>query len=78
MSSSFGLATLWRHSGGSATYSHEQNLFAFMKRNIEKMKLRVRILPFMGHIATDKGLCVDPRKVRGIIEMSRPTDVAGV
>ena len=66
--------------------SHDHNFFAFLKRceergvklNSDKMKLRVRKVPFIGHIARDKGLCVDPRKVRAITEMPRPTDVAGV
>ena len=43
-----------------------------VKLNIEKVKLA----PSIGHIATDKGLCVDPRKVQAIIEMPRLTDVA--
>ena len=46
-----------------------------VKLNIGKMKLRVMEVPFVGHRATDKGLCVDPRKVRAIIEMPRQTDV---
>ncbi|KAI0227692.1 hypothetical protein LSAT2_021793 [Lamellibrachia satsuma] len=43
-----------------------------VKLNIEKVKLN----PSIGHIATDKGLCVDPQKVQAIIEMPRLTDVA--
>ena len=35
-------------------------------------------MPFIGHIATDEGLCVDPANVRAIIEMPAPTDKAGV
>ena len=35
-------------------------------------------MPFIGHVATDKGLCVDPTKVCAITEMTRPTDVAAV
>ena len=67
-----------------AQRSHSHNLLTFMKRckerfvNIEKMKLRVREVPFIGHIATDKGLCVDPRKVRAITEMPQMTDVTGI
>ena len=33
---------------------------------------------FIGHIAMDKGLRVDPAKVRAISEMTAPTDKAGV
>ena len=35
-------------------------------------------MPFIGHITTDKGLRVDPAKVRAIREMPAPTDMAGV
>ena len=50
--------------------SHDHNLLAFLKRYEErsvklisdKLKLRVREMPFIGHIATDKGLRVDSRK----------------
>ena len=51
--------------------SHEHNLLAFLKHceerdvklNSDKMTLRAQEVPFVGHIATDKGLCVDPRKL---------------
>lgn len=69
-----------------AVRNHDQNLAAFLQRctvrgiklNTEKVKLRLHKVPFIGHIATDKGLCVDPNKVRAIAEMPPPTDVAGV
>ena len=69
-----------------AVRDHDQNLAAFLQRctdrgiklNSEKVKLRSREVPFIGHIATDKGLCVDSAKVRAIVEMPPPTDVAGV
>ena len=69
-----------------AQRSHDHNLLTFikhyeercMKLNIEKMKLRVQEVPFIGHIATDMGLCVDPRNVRAITKMPQPTDVAVV
>lgn len=69
-----------------AVHNHDQNLAAFLRRctdrglklNAEKVKLRLREVPFIGHIATDKGLCVDPAKVRAIMDMPPPTDVAGV
>ena len=35
-------------------------------------------VPFIGHVATDKGLCVDPHKVKAIADMPPPTDVAAV
>ena len=33
---------------------------------------------FVGHVATDKGLRVDPDKVRAVVKMPIPTDKAGV
>ena len=32
----------------------------------------------IGHVATAKGLCVDPNKVQAIMEMPPPSDVAAV
>ena len=42
------------------------------------MSLRKQKVPFIGHVATDKGLQADPTKVHAIMQMPRPTDVAGV
>ena len=69
-----------------AVIDHDQNLDMFLKRgaargiklNAEKVSLRMREVPFIGHVATDSGLCVDPSKVQAIREMSPPTDIAGV
>ena len=69
-----------------AVRNHDQNLAAFLQRctkqgiqlNAEKMKLRLHEVPFIGHIATDKGLRADPAKVCAIVGMPPPTDVAGV
>ena len=70
----------------NAIKDHDQNLEEFLQRcaargvklNSNKVSLRQREVPFIGHIATDRGLCVDPAKVRAIVEMPQPTDVAGV
>ena len=35
-------------------------------------------VPFIGHRATEQGLCMDPAKELTIKEMSTPKDVAGV
>ena len=35
-------------------------------------------MPFIGHIATDEGLRVDPAKVRAIVEMPAFKDKAGI
>ena len=35
-------------------------------------------MPFIGHVATAEGLCVDPNKVQAILEMPPPEDIAAV
>ena len=49
-----------------------------VKLNTDKHNPRMTEVPFIGHIATDKGLRVDPAKVRAISEMPASTDKAGV
>lgn len=74
------------HTHLEAVHDHDQSLMAFLQRceaqgvvlNTEKFTLRQKEVPFIGHIATDEGLRVDPSKVRAIIEMPAPTDKAGV
>ena len=69
-----------------ASQNHDRCLLAFLRRceernvrlNPEKVKLRQTKVLFIGHVATDKGLQVDPAKVRAITEMPTPTDKAGV
>ena len=46
--------------------------------NADKVKLRKKEVRFIGHVATGEGLCVDPSKVRAIIEMPPPKDVAAM
>ena len=70
----------------AAVKDHDKNLEAFLQRcenagiklNPEKIKLRMKEVPFIGHVATEKGLCVDPDKVRAICEMPPPQNVAAV
>ncbi len=65
---------------------HDKNLEAFIERceergvrlNAEKVKLSRQEVPFIGHLATSKGLCVDPTKVRAIREMPQPKYAAAV
>ena len=68
-----------------AIRDHDKNLKRFLQRCAakgiklnNKISLRRREVPFIGHVATDKGLCADPSKVQAITEMPRPTDVPGV
>ena len=73
-------------SSEAAVKDHDRNLVAFLERcdtrgvrmNADKVKLRLTEAPFIGHVATDKGLCADPAKVRAIIEMPPPENVANV
>ena len=53
---------------------HERNV----RLNSEKVQLKKKSVPFIGHIATGKGLQVDPDKVKAIQAMPVPKDVAAV
>ena len=69
-----------------ALQDHDKNLLQLMKRckdkniklNKEKIKLRSKEVPFMGHMITSEGLKADPEKIRAVQEMPTPTDVAGI
>ena len=69
-----------------AMADHDKNLLAFLSRceqhdlhlNPDKLRLKQSEVPFIGHIATDKGLKVDPAKVQAIVDMPPPTDKLGV
>lgn len=69
-----------------ATQDHDKNLLAFLSRceernvhlNPDKLKLRQSEVLFIGHIATDKVLKVDPAKVPAMVDMPLPTDKLGV
>ena len=74
------------HDEAEAIHDHDKNLHAFLQRceecgvrlNADKMKLMRNAVPFIGHIATDQGLCVDPAKVQAIKEMPMPKNIAAV
>ena len=63
-----------------AVRDHDHNLEAFLQRcvargirlNSNKVQLRRQEVPFIGHVATDKGLRADPTKVDAITRMPRP------
>ena len=69
-----------------AIQDHDTNLGTLIERceqrgitlNTDKIKFRQQEVPFIGHFATSKGLCVDPSKVQAIMEMPSPKDVAAV
>ena len=62
----------------AAVIDHDQNLKAFLPRgedreiklNVEKVSLRTREVPFIRHVATDMGLCVDPSKFGPLVRCS--------
>ena len=66
-----------------AVKDHDQNLTAFLQRcrelnltlNLQKIKLRLSHVPFMGHLLTADGVVTDPNKVHAIRDMPVPTDV---
>lgn len=53
---------------------HEGNI----KLNKEKGQLQGKEVPFIGHVITNKGLKAHSEKLRAVMEMPTPTDVAGV
>ena len=65
---------------------HDRNLAALLSRceqsnvklNPDKVKFKQDTVPFIGHLATKEGLCVDPEKVRVVLEMPVPKDVTAV
>jgi len=64
-----------------ATETHNANLWLFLERekeqghrlNLDKVRLRFDLVPFIGHLLTDKGLTTDLNKLSAIINM--PTNV---
>ena len=69
-----------------AERDHDANLISFLHRcreknlklNEDKLMLRCKEVPFIGHLLTREGLKPDPRKVEAILDMPKPTDVQGV
>ena len=69
-----------------ALTDHDNNFHSLMRRcreqniklNQDKANLRRKEVPFMGHVISEKGLQADPAKVKAVLEMPTPTDVASV
>ena len=69
-----------------ATADHDRNLQNLLQRCLdrgivlspEKMKLRLKEVPYMGHLLTSTGLKPDPAKVEAITNMPKPQDIEGV
>ena len=49
-----------------------------LKLNDWKLRLRLTEVPFIGHLLMPEGLCVDPSKVKAILDMTPPQDVAAI
>ena len=69
-----------------ATEDHDRNLLAFLTRcqernlklSAEKIQLQQTEAHFIGHVLSGKGLRIDNMKVKAIVEMPPPSDVAGM
>lgn len=69
-----------------ALVDHDRNLRSLMQRcrgqnvklNKAKVKLRCEEVPFLGDLITNDGVNADPAKIRAVLEMPTPTDVASV
>ena len=69
-----------------AQRDHDVKVHALMRRcreknttlNADKVKLSCNEVTFVGDLLTDEGLKPDPDKVRAILDMPKPTDVAAV
>ena len=70
----------------AVTLDHDENLKMLLDRcrklniklNPEKLQLRLKEVPYIGHLLTSEELKVDPGKVTAINQMPRPTDVQWV
>ena len=49
-----------------------------IKLNSSKTEFKKTSMPYIGHILTPDGVKADPAKVKPIVEMKQPSDVAGV
>lgn len=49
-----------------------------VKLSKEKMKLQRNEVPYICHVLTNKGLKPDPNKIKVMLEMPKPTDMARV
>ena len=68
------------------TGDYDAKVHALMKRCCEhnikinkgKTQLHWKEIPFMGHVITNEGLKAHPEKLRAVLEVPTPSDVAGV
>lgn len=68
-----------------AQINHDRNFMQLMERcrekqlklNKDKMKFQLSEVKFIGYTITAEGLKPDPEKVKAVLNMPNPTDVAG-
>ena len=68
------------------TADHNRNLEALLQRcrernialNRDKLKLKRKEVPFMGHVLTLHSVKMDPEKAKAVQEMPKPEDVEGI
>ena len=73
-------------SDDEAGIDHDKNLRALLHRcqekniklNLDKLKLKLKEVSYLGHRISAEGLKVDPKKIEAITEMPAPTDRHGV
>ena len=69
-----------------ALTDHDNNFHSLMQRcqeqniklNQDEVNLQRKEVPFMDHVISEKGPQVDPAKVKAVLEMPTPNDVASV
>ena len=69
-----------------ATADHNRNLEALLRRcrernialNRDKLELKRKEIPFMGHVLTSHGAKMDPEKAKAVQEMPKPEDIQGI
>lgn len=69
-----------------AQVNHDRNFIQLMDRcrekqlklNKDEMKFQLSEVKFIGHTITAEGLKPDPEKLKAVLDMPNPTDVAGV
>ena len=69
-----------------ATADHNRNLEALLQRcrernialNRDKLRLKRKEVPFMGHVLTSNGVKIDPEKAKAVQDMPKPEDVEGI
>jgi len=69
-----------------AIVDHDKNLLNLLTRAREKnlkfnkseLKLKLKLVSYMGHLLTPEGVKADPAKVKAIVDMPVPHDVTSV